>query len=32
MKEGWKLVMKGYKPGKEMKEKMVAIEKRARYH
>jgi len=32
LRNGWKLVMKGYKPGKEMSEKMLTIEKRARYH
>jgi len=30
--DGWKLVMKGYEPNKEMVERMAAIEKRARYH
>jgi len=32
MKNGWKLVMKGYKPDEELLTRMEAIEKRARYH
>lgn len=32
LKDGWKLVMKGYKPNSEIITKMEAIEKRARYH
>ncbi len=32
IKEGWELVMKGYKPSKELIDRMNAIEKRARYH
>jgi Kae1-associated kinase Bud32 len=31
-KNGWKKVMNGYKPSKEIVTKMEAIEKRARYH
>jgi len=32
LKNGWDLVMRGYAPGKELSERMNAIEKRARYH
>jgi Kae1-associated kinase Bud32 len=32
IKNGWEKVMEGYAPQKEMEERMVAIEKRARYH
>jgi len=32
MKKGWALVMEGYSPDKGLKERMKAIEKRARYH
>ena len=32
LKNGWDLVMLGYKPSKEMVERMQTIEKRARYH
>jgi Kae1-associated kinase Bud32 len=32
LKNGWKFVMQGYSPDKEIIEKMQAIEKRARYH
>jgi Kae1-associated kinase Bud32 len=32
IKNGWKLVMQGYKPNAEMVSKMNEIEKRARYH
>jgi Kae1-associated kinase Bud32 len=32
IKDGWQLVMQGYKPEKETEERMKAIEKRARYH
>jgi len=32
IKNGWKLVMSGYDPDEELKTRMEAIEKRARYH
>ncbi|MFA6065018.1 MAG: KEOPS complex kinase/ATPase Bud32 [archaeon] len=32
LKKGWKLVMEGYNPDKELHTRMEAIEKRARYH
>lgn len=32
LKSGWELVMQGYKPNKEVIERMEKIEKRARYH
>ncbi len=32
LKNGWELVMQGYKPNKEIIERMEKIEKRARYH
>ncbi|MFA5763658.1 MAG: KEOPS complex kinase/ATPase Bud32 [archaeon] len=32
IKNGWELVMQGYKPSVELKTRMQAIEKRARYH
>lgn len=32
LKNGWDLVMKGYNPSEELLERMIAVEKRARYH
>jgi len=32
IKNGWAKVMKGYRPGKELEERMKLVEKRARYH